>query len=128
MTNTFSIGLVFGGALIVAAAYIATFLGAEQLAPWALAAGGTLMLAGLGLLGVGPRRPRLASAVLVACAFTFAGFALALLHAAPTANGPLLLGLPRATTLMLLLTGAVPLLLLPIAYALWFDREVLGDE
>lgn len=120
--------MIFVGAVAVAAAYLATFLGAVDAAPWALAAGSTLMLTGLGLLGVGPRRARLAGAVLVACAFTFVGFAIALLHTAPAADGPLLLGLPRVTALMLVLTGAVPLVLLPIAYALWFEREVLADD
>jgi hypothetical protein len=85
------------------------------------------VLTGLGLLGVGPRRPRLAGAVLTACACTFGGFALALLHAAPTADGPLWLGLPRATALLLVVTGAVPLVLLPLAYGLWFEREVMDD-
>jgi hypothetical protein len=119
--------LIFVGALAVAGAYAATFAGTHAVAPWLLAAGGTLVLTGLGLLGVGPRRPRLAGAVLVACTFTFAGFAVALLHAPPTTDGPLWLGLPRATALMLAVTGAVPLVLLPVAYGLWFEREVMDD-
>lgn len=127
VTVTLSIRLIFVGALAVATAYLATFAGPLALAPWMLAAGSTLILTGLGLLGVGPGRPRLTGAVLVACALTFAGFAVALLQSAPTADGPLWLGLPRATALMLVITGAVPLVLLPIAYGLWFDREVMDD-
>lgn len=106
------------------AAYGLTFVGSHPLAPWLLAAGATLVLAGLGLLGAGARSPRLSAAVLVACGCTFAGFAFALAAAAPAADGPLLFGLPRVTMLMLLCTGAVPLVLLPIAYAWAFPHEV----
>lgn len=127
VTSTLSIRLIFLGALAVAGAYLATFVGTTAPAPWMLAAGSTLILTGLGVLGVGPRRPRLTVAVLVACAFTFGGFALALLHVAPTTDGPLWLGLPRATALMLVVTGAVPLVLLPLAYGIWFEREVMDD-
>ena len=116
------------GALAVFAAYAMSFLGPSELAPWLLASGATLVLTGLGLLGAGERAPRLAAAVLIACAFTFAGFATALLHTPHAAGGPLLFGLPRATALMLLLTGVVPLVLLPLAYAAVFGREVQSDE
>lgn len=97
------------------------------LAPWVLAIGATLVLTGLGLLGAGPRAPRLAAAVLLACACTLLGFAVALTHAPHAAGGPLLFGLPRATALMLALTGGIPLILLPLAYAWAFPREVARD-
>lgn len=109
-------------------AYGLSFAGASPLAPWLLAAGATLVLTGLGLLGAGERAPRLAAAVLIACALTFTGFAAALLMKPHVAGGVLLLGLPRATTLMLLLTGLVPLVMLPIAYAVLFQREVQPDD
>ncbi len=109
-------------------AYGLSFFGAQPLAPWLLACGATLVLAGIGLLGAGARSPRLSAAVLVACACTFAGFAYALAAAAPLADGPLLFGLPRVTTLMLLCTGAVPLVLLPVAYAWAFPHEVERAE
>ena len=94
------------------------------MAPWLLAAGAMLVLTGLGLLGAGARSPRLSAAVLVCCACTFAGFAFALGATPPAADGPLLFGLPRVTALMLVLSGGVPLVLLPIAYAWAFPREV----
>lgn len=115
------------GACTAAAAYAAVFAGADAVAPWLLAAGATLVLTGLGLLGAGDGRPRLAAAVLVACAFTFAGFALGLRFAPPASDGPLLFGLPRVTTLLLLCTGLVPLVLLPLAYGWLFEREVMRD-
>ena len=127
MSERFSISLLTIGALLVALAYVLTFAGAASVAPWLLAAGATLVLTGIGLLGAGERAPRLSAAVLVCCALTFAGFATALLLQPHVVGGPLLLGLPRATALMLLLTGAVPLILLPLAYAACFKREVVAD-
>lgn len=44
------------------------------------------------------------------------------------AGGALLLGLPRRTAMVLCGVGAVPMLLLPLAYALAFDRDVLSEE
>lgn len=124
MRSPFPVTLLGIGALLVALAYALTFLSTGDAAPWPMAAGATLVLTGLGLLGAGPNAPRLRAAVLVACSCTFAGFALALAAAPPTIDGPLLLGLPRITALMLLACGAVPMLLLPIAYAWAFPREV----
>lgn len=116
------------GAVLAASAYAAVFGGVDTLAPWLLAAGATLVLAGLGLLGAGEGRPRLAAAVLAACAFTFVGFALGLLLAPPTAEGPLWLGLPRSTSILLVSAGLVPLVMLPLAYGLLFHRERLVDD
>lgn len=116
------------GLLLVAGAYILVLVGVEGAAPWLMAAGSTLVLTGLGLLGVGPRRPYLSAAVLIACACTFAGLAIGLAMTPPATDGPLLLGLPRVTALLLLFTGAVPLVLLPIAYGVFFRREVLRDD
>ena len=127
MSERFSISLLSLGALLVALAYGLTFAAEASAAPWLLGGGATLVLTGLGLLGAGERAPRLAGAVLLACALTFAGFAIALLLRPHAIGGPLLLGLPRATTLLLLLTGLVPLVLLPVAYAVLFRREVMRD-
>lgn len=127
MRDSVPIAVLGAGALAVAGAYVLSFFGPSAIAPWLLAAGSTLVLSGLGLLGAGPQAPRLRAAVLLACACTFAGFAFALGAAPPAADGPLLFGLPRVTAVMLLATGAVPLLLLPIAYAWAFPREVKPD-
>ena len=110
------------------AAYALTFLGGSAGAPWLMAAGAMLLLAGLGLLGAGPKAPRLASAVMVACFSTFIGLAFGLTLNAPVANGPLLFGLPLSTAVMLLYAGALPLVVLPIVYAWAFPREVAQDS
>lgn len=132
MPTRIAILTLSGGALLVAAAYGLTFAQADAAAaPWLLAIGATLVLTGLGLLGAGARAPRLAAAVLVACACTMLGFTIALTRAPHVVDGPLLLGLPVATTLMLALTGGIPLVLMPLAYAWAFPREVDasgGDE
>jgi hypothetical protein len=123
-----SISLITLGSLGVLAAYALTFFGGSEAAPWLLAAGATLILAGLGLLGAGPKAPRLTAAVIVACFSTFIGLAFGLALSAPTANGPLLFGLPLSTAVMLLYAGAVPLVMLPIVYAWAFPREVTREE
>lgn len=136
MRQSVSIAVLTVGAVAVLAAYglgiVESFLTltataaatARATTPWLLAVGATLVLTGLGLLGAGRRAPRLAAAVLVACSCTMLGFAVALTLTPHVASGPLLLGLPRATTLMLVLTGGIPLVLLPLAYAWAFPREV----
>lgn len=127
MRESVSIAVLTTGGLAVLAAYALSFGTASPMAPWLLAVGAVLVLTGLGLLGAGPRAPRLVAAVLVACASTLIGFSIALTLAPHGTGGPLLLGVPRATALMLLLTGAAPLVLLPLAYAWAFPREVEGE-
>ena len=128
MRASVSIAILTAGALAVLAAYALSFGSPSPTAPWLLAVGAVLVLTGLGLLGAGPKAPRLAAAVLVACACTLVGFAVALTLPPHTADGPLLFGLPRATALMLMLTGGLPLLLLPLAYAWAFPREVANED
>ena len=123
--------LLLAGLLLVASAYGLAFAGNTQLAPWGLALGAACVLTAM--LWLGARRAgrlprRLGIALGVAGLATAVGFTWALIAPAPVAGGALLFGLPRATALMLLLAGAVPLIVLPLAYALAFDREVLDDE
>lgn len=125
------IALLSLGLALVAGAYALAFAGESPLAPWGLALGSTAILSALLWLG-GRRRGRLppvmAWVIGIVALSTAGGFAIALLAPSPTADGPLLLGLPRATAVMLLLTGVVPLGLLPLAYALRFARDVVPDD
>jgi hypothetical protein len=126
-----AIWLLLVGLLLVAAAYALAFAGNAALAPWGLAVGAACVLAAMLWLGArrAGRLPRLLGiALAIAALATAGGFAWALLAPPPTADGPLLLGLPRTTALMLLIAGAVPLVVLPVAYAFAFDREVLDDD
>jgi hypothetical protein len=128
VSQRLSISLITLGSFGVLAAYVLTFLGGSAAAPWLLAAGTTLILVGLGLLGAGPKAPRLTAAVVVACASTFVGLSFGLAISPPSANGPLLFGLPLSTAVMLLYAGAVPLVTLPIVYAWAFPREVASTS
>ena len=117
--------LVLGLAL-VAGAYALSFAGGGPLAPWSLALGATLVLAAMLWLG-GLRRgkmPRaLAAATVISALATFGGFAYALVAPAPVVDGPLLLGLPRVTAILLLCVGALPMVVMPLLYAAAFDEE-----
>jgi peptidoglycan biosynthesis protein MviN/MurJ (putative lipid II flippase) len=119
------------GLALVAAAYALAFAGALAVAPWGLALGSTAILAAILWLGA-RRRGRTPRAfgvvILVVSLSTALGAAVALLAAPPRADGPLLLGLPLVTAVLLLLVGAVPLVVLPLAYALRFDRDVMPRD
>lgn len=56
------------------------------------------------------------------------GFLLALWLPAETPDSPLWLGLPRRAAIVLYGVGVLPLFVLPLAYALTFDRLTLSDE
>ena len=119
------------GTLGVSIAYGAVLLGVgAPSAPWWLASGTTAVLAGLASLGAarhGRRTPVLAAAIAASFVNVAAGFLIPLAMPAPDATAPLLLGLPRPTAILMLLVHAVPLVLLPVAYGVAFEREVLDD-
>lgn len=126
------ITLLLVGLLAVGAAYAFVLLGfAAAAAPWWLASGTTAVLAGVAVLGAARRArttPVLTATVVASFASVLAGLLVPLALAAPDATGPLLLGLPRPTAILLLLVGLVPLVLMPLAYAFAFEREVLSDH
>lgn len=128
--------LLIAGVIAAAFAYTAVLTGvAGAAAPWLLAVGAASVLAGIACLGAArgrtpgaPRGRTLGVAIAVAFAAVVAGLLLALALPAPAADGPLLLGLPRVTAILLLLAGLVPLLLLPIVYAVAFEDEVISER
>lgn len=126
------ISLLIVGSLAVLVAYLAVLAGvAESAAPWWLASGTTAVLAGLASLGAarrGRRTPILAATIVATFVSVAAGFLIPLALPAPDASMPLLLGLPRPTAILALLVHLFPLLLLPLAYGVAFEREVLGDD
>jgi len=117
------------GLLGIVGAYAGVLLGlTSPLAPMAMAIGSTAVLAGIAQLAIvrrGRATPRLARTVRWVFGAMGCGFVGVLLMPAPVAGGPLLFGLPRATAILLLVTGALPLLALPVAYARAFDDEVM---
>lgn len=106
-------------------------IGPVWLAPWGLAIGSAGVLTAMLLLGARRkgRVPRsLVPALIVTFVATAGGLGYALAAAAPAPDGPLLLGLPRTTAVMLILVGAVPLVWLPVAYARAFEKDVLNTD
>lgn len=124
--------LLVGGLLAVAVAYLLTWGGvATAIAPWALAAGTTAVLAGLAHLAIPRRVPTtsiLRMAVALSVTSVLGGFLLALARPEVTTETPIWFGLPRPTAWLVLLVFVVPLVVLPVAYAVAFPREVLRPE
>ena len=115
----------------VGAAYASAFLpgGAPAWAAWAFAL--AMPVAVLALLVLGVSRPghgigRLAYPFAFVFVVLVAGFSAALLLPAPAADSPLWLGLPPGAAVILYGVGILPLFVLPMAYALTFDRQTLS--
>ena len=115
----------------VGAAYASAFLpgGAPAWAAWTFAL--AMPVAVLALLVLGVSRPgRELGWLKLPFAFVFlvlvAGFSTALLLPPPSAASPLWLGLPPGAAVILYGVGILPLFVLPLAYALTFDRQTLS--
>ena len=122
---TLAIGVAYGSALAMAAV--------PAWAPWLMATGVPLALVSVMTLGAA-RRGRVPG-VLLACfalvgVMLVAGFALALTlpGTAGTTGEPLLLGLPRRAAIIVYGIGLLPVLVLPVAYAMTFEAQTLRDE
>jgi hypothetical protein len=130
------VGLIALACVFVAAGYVGVFMSAPSAAPaWApmalaIGANGLIMT----LMALGAVRhdtmPR-------ALAWTFVGlfvlcagaFVVALLlPAREGAGGPLLLGLPLRTAIVLYTVGVIPIGVLPFAYALTFESSTLSES
>ena len=125
---------VFGGIAAIATGYATAFSrgGPPSWAPWLLALGIPVALSGIMILGaargksgIGPLRFPFAfvTAVLVV------GFGAAL--ALPATEGPLStlwLGLPARAAVVIYGVGLLPVIVLPVAYALTFETQTLNAE
>ena len=133
MIRTWSLGAVVASTVLIALAYASAFLpgGVAAWAPWAFVLGTATMMLATMVLGAS-RRGRRLGGLWVVFAFTFvvlvAGFGIALLLPPPTADSPLWLGLPHGAAVVLYGVGVLPLFVLPLAYALTFDRHTLTAE
>lgn len=126
--------LLVASCLAVAAAYAAAFRpdGAPSWAAWCIALGSGGMLSSTMALGA-TRRGRLRPVAVIACVLTFlvvsGAFGAALwMPPAEGADARLLLGLPLRTAIVLYGVGIVPLLFLPLVYAVSFDADTLNDD
>jgi hypothetical protein len=109
------------------------FTGAlHPLAPWGVAVGSAGALCAMMALGASRRgrlHPFTAAAILVTFVIVAGGFGFALARpAAEGAGGPLWLGLPVRTAVIVYGVGLLPLLVLPLTYALTFDEQILTDD
>jgi hypothetical protein len=122
------------GILAIALGYAAAFLpgGAPPWAPWLLALGipialGAIMILGAarGRMGIGPLKYPFAFVVAVLAI----GFCAAL--ALPATESPLSrlwLGLPARAAIVIYGIGLLPIIVLPVAYALTFEAQTLSAE
>jgi hypothetical protein len=122
------------GILAIAVGYGAAFLpgGTPAWAPWLLAIGiplalGAIMILGAarGRMGIGPLKYPFAFVVAVLAI----GFCAAL--ALPATESPLSrlwLGLPARAAIVIYGIGLLPIIVLPVAYALTFETQTLSAE
>jgi hypothetical protein len=117
----------------IAAAYLSAFFGGGTgWGAWLMALGVAVLVVGLMVLGA-VRRGDGIGALRLPLLFTFLvivgafGAALAL-PAVEGAGARLLLGLPLRAAIVLYGIGVLPLIVLPITYALTFDRLTLREE
>ena len=133
-TRRASLGALVVGILAIAAAYLAALLPGETpaWAPWLLALGipvaiGAIMILGAarGRMGIGPLKYPFAFVVAVLAI----GFCAAL--AMPATESPLSklwLGLPARAAMVIYGIGLLPIIVLPVAYALTFETLTLSAE
>jgi hypothetical protein len=117
----------------IAAAYTTAFLppSIARAGPWLMAVAVPLTLVSMLMLGAARgTRPLgwLAWPFLLVLLLVAGGFLLALMLPAEEPTSPLVLGLPLRAAVILLGVGVVPLFILPVAYALTFDRHTLSDD
>lgn len=132
MTQRLILVAFVGSCLAIAGAYALAFLpgGAPPLAAWGLALGSAGVLAAMIALGAA-RNGRVRGAALVASVLTFVvvagAFGAALALPANEGTGAVLvLGFPLRTAIVVYGVGIVPLLFLPLAYAVSFDDDTLN--
>ena len=105
--------------------------GAPWWASWAMAAGTTVVLVGLMLLGMasdGRRLGWLWGVLGFTAVVCLGGFGLALALPAEQPGAALFAGLPLRAAAVLYGIGFLPLAVLPLAYAWSFDRLILSED
>lgn len=133
MARRNSLLALLAGTLAIAAAYASAFLPGPPTAwaPWALAFGAVTVMVSASALGAArPDRGlgRLKLPLAIAFLVVAGGFAIVLsMPGTDAADGPLFLGLPPRAALVLLGIGLLPLLVMPVAYALTFEDMTLNE-
>lgn len=134
MARRNSLLALLAGTLAIAAAYASAFVPGDPpaWAAWALAMGtATVMVSASALGAVRADRGlgRLKLPFALAFLIVAGGFALVLsMPGVDPANPALFLGLPPRAAVVLLGIGLLPLLVMPVAYALTFDDMTLSED
>lgn len=128
-----AVGGVVAGTLGIAAVYAALLWPgpSPEWAPWLMIVAVATQMISVAALGAarGGRPSRVAIPLAAAWLILVLGFGLALALPAESAAGAvLMLGVPRGTALILYGVGLLPLLAMPLAYALTFDETTLSEE
>lgn len=129
----FALAVIFLSMVAIAGGYAAAFLpgGAPPLASWIFALATAAMMVAMLLLGAARKDVPLGGLVWV-FVFCFAalavGFGLALTAPEVTPDATLYFGLPQGAAVILFVVGLLPLLVLPIVYALTFEKTTLNTE
>ena len=133
-TRTFARAVIVLSILAIATGYASAFApgGAPSWAPWLLALGIPGALGGIMILGATRGRQGIGS-LKIPFLFVFvvlaAGFCLAL--ALPANEGPgvaLFLGLPVRASIVIYGIGLLPIVVLPVAYAITFGTQTLNES
>lgn len=126
------VGLILS-ILLIAGGYASAFKpgGAPSWAPWLLALGIPGALGSIMALGAARGRSGIGK-LKIPFAFVFivltAGFSLALGLPDETADSALWLGLPLRAAIVIYGIGLLPIVVLPVAYALTFDTQTLNQS
>jgi hypothetical protein len=129
MTKRFAIAAIFVCMVLIAAAYASAFLpgGAPRIAEFVVAIATAGVMVSTMTLGAarGGRVESIALRVIFVITFVLlaAGFCAALMTAPVTPQARLWLGLPKGAAIIIYIVGLVPMLVLPIAYAVTFKDE-----
>ncbi len=131
MTRRWSLLVILVSMLVIGAGYTSAFLpaGAPRAATFAFALATAALMTAIITLGAGSSGKPLGRLRWV-FAFTFvtlaAGFCLALTQTAVNTER-LYFGLPAGAAIILYVVGLLPMIVLPVAYALSFERTTLND-
>lgn len=133
MTKHVALAALAAATVLIGVAYASAFLpgGSPAWAAWLCMIGTSSSMVAAMVIGA-HREGRPLGVLVWPFAFTLVvllgGFSAALVLPEPVAGSPLWLGLPPGAAVVLYGVGLLPLLVLPIAYALTFDERTLTPE
>lgn len=132
MTRRVALGALLASALLIAAAYVGALVADSVPAwsPWALMIGTSTIMLSMMVLGASRRGAgvgKLAVPFVAMFAVLLGGFGAVLVMPAETASSALWFGLPPRAAVVMYGIGALPLFVLPFAYALTFDSLTLSE-